>query len=45
MNRTGVGTGLGLGLLLAPRSGERTRLQIRRSASDSADYLRQHRGS
>lgn len=38
---TGIGAGLGLGLILAPRSGERTRLLIRRRASDSADYLRQ----
>ena len=38
---TGIGAGLGLGLLLAPRSGERTRLMIRRKAGDSADYLRQ----
>jgi gas vesicle protein len=38
---TGVGAGLGIGLLLAPRSGERTRLLIRRRANDGADYLRQ----
>jgi gas vesicle protein len=38
---TGIGAGLGLGLLLAPRSGERTRLLIRRKATDGADYLRQ----
>jgi gas vesicle protein len=38
---TGIGAGLGLGLLLAPRSGERTRLLLRRRASDGADYLRQ----
>jgi len=38
---TGIGAGLGLGLLRAPRSGERTRLLLRRKAGDGADYLRQ----
>ena len=37
----GLGAGLGLGILLAPRSGERTRSLIREKARDSAAYLRQ----
>ena len=36
----GVGAGAGLGLLLAPRSGERTRSLLRRKAGHGADHLR-----
>jgi gas vesicle protein len=36
----GVGAGAGLGLLLAPRSGERTRSLIRRKAGKKAHHLR-----
>jgi gas vesicle protein len=36
----GVGAGAGLGLLLAPRSGERTRALLRRTAGKKAHYLR-----
>ena len=36
---SGLGAGMGLGLLLAPRSGDRTRELIRRRASKGADYL------
>jgi gas vesicle protein len=37
----GVGAGVGLGVLLAPRSGEKTRSLIRERATDGAEYLRQ----
>ena len=37
---TGMAAGAGLGLLLAPRSGVKTRSLIQRRANDSADYLR-----
>jgi len=40
----GLGAGLGLGILLAPRSGEKMRSLIREKARDSAAYLKQ-RGS
>jgi gas vesicle protein len=38
---TGLAAGAGVALLLAPRSGERTRSMIRRKATDSAGYVRQ----
>jgi gas vesicle protein len=46
MNRTigfmaGLGAGISLGMLFAPRSGVRTRLLMQRRATDGADYLRQ----
>jgi gas vesicle protein len=49
MNRTigfmaGLGAGVGLGMIFAPRSGIRTRVLMQRRATDGADYLRQ-RGS
>ena len=49
MNRTigflaGLSTGVGLGMLFAPRSGLRSRMLIQRRATDGADYLR-HRGA
>jgi len=37
----GLAAGAGLGILLAPRSGERTRLLLRRKARDGAAYLRE----
>jgi gas vesicle protein len=37
----GLGAGVSLGILLAPRSGERTRSLIREKANDSVAYLRQ----
>lgn len=37
----GLGAGAALGILLAPRSGERTRSMIRGKANDGAAYLRQ----
>jgi len=37
----GVGAGAALGLLLAPRSGEKTRSLIKGKASDGAAYLRE----
>ena len=37
----GVGAGVGIGMLLAPRSGEKTRSLIQTKANDSAEYLRQ----
>jgi gas vesicle protein len=40
----GVGTGAGLGLLLAPRSGERTRSLIRRKAGKRVIHLRKWSG-
>ncbi len=36
----GLSAGVGVGLLLAPRSGEKTRLLIQRKAVDGAAYLR-----
>jgi gas vesicle protein len=36
----GLGAGVGLGMLLAPRSGERTRSLVKEKASDGAAYLR-----
>ena len=36
----GLGAGAGLGMLLAPRSGQRTRTLLRGKANDSAAYLR-----
>ncbi len=40
----GVGAGIGVGLLFAPRSGDRTRAMIRKHASTGADYMRQRSG-
>ena len=40
----GIGAGIGLGLLFAPRSGNRTRAILRQRAADGAEYIRQ-RGS
>jgi len=37
----GLGAGAALGILLAPRSGQKTRTLIREKANDGADYLRQ----
>jgi gas vesicle protein len=37
----GLAAGAGLGILLAPRSGERTRLLLRGRARDGATYLRE----
>jgi gas vesicle protein len=37
----GLGAGAGVGLLLAPRSGEKTRSLIRRKAVDGVSYLRE----
>ena len=36
----GLSTGAGLGLLLAPRSGERTRSLVRRRANSGAECIR-----
>ena len=38
---SGLSAGVGLGILLAPRSGERTRLLIKRRTKDGADQVRQ----
>jgi len=35
----GVGVGLAAGVLMAPRSGERTRKQLRETAREGQDYL------
>ena len=37
----GFGAGIGLGMLMAPRSGVRTRLLLRDKANEGAEYLRQ----
>ena len=37
----GVGAGVGLGMLFAPRSGEKTRSLLRGKANDGVAYLRQ----
>ncbi|MCU1335748.1 MAG: Late embryosis abundant protein [Bryobacterales bacterium] len=37
---TGVGAGIGVGMLLAPRTGEKTRKMIRGKANEGAAYLR-----
>jgi gas vesicle protein len=37
----GLGAGAALGILLAPRSGEKTRALIREKANDGAAYMRQ----
>ena len=37
----GLGAGVGVGMLLAPRSGEKTRSQIRKKAADGVTYLRE----
>jgi gas vesicle protein len=37
----GLGAGVGLGILLAPRSGEKTRSLLRGKAADGAAYLRE----
>jgi gas vesicle protein len=37
----GLGAGVGMGILLAPRAGEKTRSLIRRKAVDGASYLRE----
>jgi gas vesicle protein len=37
----GIGIGLAAGLLLAPRSGQEMREQIRRSTNEGVDYLNQ----
>ena len=36
----GVGVGVAVGMLLAPRSGEETRQLLREKADDSKDFLR-----
>jgi gas vesicle protein len=36
----GIGVGVAVGMLFAPKSGEETRAQIKSRANDSADYLR-----
>jgi len=38
---SGLGTGVGLGMMLAPRSGYRTRLLIQRRTKQGTDQLRQ----
>jgi len=40
----GMGAGIGLGLLFAPRSGNRTRAILRQRAADGAEYIRQRGG-
>ena len=35
----GLGVGIGLGILFAPKSGRHTRLLIRNQAADGADYI------
>lgn len=37
----GLGVGVAVGLLFAPKTGEETRALIKSRANDSADYLRQ----
>ena len=37
----GLGAGIGVGLLLAPRSGEKTRSILQGKATDGAAYLRE----
>ena len=37
----GLGVGLGIGLLFAPKSGEETRRLLRERADDGADFLKQ----
>ena len=37
----GLGAGVGLGVLLAPRAGDKTRSLIRGKAADGAAYLRE----
>jgi len=36
----GMGAGIGLGLMFAPRSGDRTRALLRERAEGGADYMR-----
>jgi gas vesicle protein len=36
----GLGVGIGLGVLFAPRSGEETRSYIKNKADEGADYLK-----
>jgi gas vesicle protein len=36
----GLGVGIGLGVLFAPRSGEETRSYIKEKADEGADYLK-----
>jgi gas vesicle protein len=38
----GLGVGIGLGVLFAPRSGEETRNYLRERADEGADYLKRH---
>ncbi len=40
----GMGAGIGLGMLFAPRAGDRTRAMIREQAASGADYMRQRSG-
>ena len=37
----GLGAGVGVGMLLAPRTGEKTRSLIRRKTVDGVNYLRE----
>lgn len=40
----GLGVGVAVGLLFAPKSGEETRALIKNRANDSADYLKKRSG-
>jgi len=37
----GLGAGVGLAILLAPKAGKETRSMIRKTATDGAEYVRQ----
>ncbi len=40
----GIGVGLAVGMLFAPKSGEETRAMIKERADDSRDFLKQKSG-
>jgi len=40
----GIGVGLAVGMLFAPKSGEETRAMLKERADDSRDFLKQKSG-